>query len=313
MLLRPALLGIKGLGHPTPKRCFTSTPSGSVSRSSSETTTTNDQSPKEPSTTHFGFKTVETEKKKEMVAEVFHSVANKYDLMNDFMSAGIHRLWKDEFMKTLHPSPGTQLLDVAGGTGDIAFRFMDAIKSNPRYSVAQNKNKSRVTVCDINPSMLEVGKDRARQKGYLALEDPSIEFVVGDAENLPVASESVDAYTIAFGIRNCTNIDKVIAEAHRVLRKGGRFLCLEFSHIDSLGFANPIVQSIYDAYSFNVIPALGQAVTNDRASYQYLVESIRRFPSQIDFCDRIEKGGFKLVNYKNLTLGVAAIHSGFKM
>jgi len=167
-------------------------------------------------------------------------------------------------------------------------------------------------VCDINPSMIQVGKDRAKSRGFSENQDPAISWTVGDAEKLPFESNTFDAYTIAFGIRNCTHIDKVLGEAFRVLKKGGRFLCLEFSHIETFGFQNPLLQSIYDAYSFNLIPLAGQLVAGDRESYQYLVESIRKFPRQTEFCEKIEQQGFQMVSYMNLTFGVVAIHSAFK-
>ncbi len=217
-----------------------------------------------------------------------------------------------QFIKLLGPMPGTSLLDVAGGTGDIAFRFIDAVRSSPLYSPSP-ANKTQVTVCDINGSMLQVGKQRALERGYLDSAEPEISFVVGDAEKLPFPDNCVDAYTIAFGIRNCTNVPQVLREAHRVLKKGGRFLCLEFSHIQSFGFANPFFQSIYDAYSFNIIPQMGQMIAQDRDSYQYLVESIRRFPDQEKFATMIKQAGFELVTYHNLTFGVASVHSGFKL
>lgn len=265
----------------------------------------------EPETakTHFGFKTVDRDQKSKLVGDVFRSVADKYDVMNDLMSVGIHRIWKDEFIDILGPSPGTQLVDVAGGTGDIAQRFLTRARQSPRWS--PKSPATRAFVCDINAAMVGVGKERAASQQLP--KNCSLSWIVGDAETLPLPSSSMDAYTIAFGIRNCTNIDKVLAEAYRVLKPGGRFLCLEFSHIETFGMENPLLQSLYDAYSFNVIPALGQLVANDRESYQYLVESIRKFPTQTDFAEMIEGQGFKLVNYKNLSLGIAAIHSGFKL
>ncbi|KAL6051009.1 Coq5p [Balamuthia mandrillaris] len=273
-------------------------------------------------TTHFGFKTVKEEEKASLVGEVFHRVANSYDLMNDLMSGGIHRLWKDQFVSTLNPLPGARLLDVAGGTGDIAFRCIEAIKRSPLYrptfsspsssaaaaAAATKKTSSSVMVCDINPSMLNVGKERGLARGYTAHSDPSITWVVGDAESLPVASDTMDGYTIAFGIRNCTRLDKVLREAHRVLRRGGRFLCLEFSHLES-----EWLQRAYDAYSFQVIPVMGHVVAGDYDSYQYLVESIRRFPRQEEFSRMISEAGFSMVTHTNLSGGIACIHSGWKL
>lgn len=262
-------------------------------------------------TTHFGFREIPVEKKEEMVGEVFHSVAAQYDIMNDAMSAGIHRLWKDHFMSTLAPVPGTKLLDVAGGTGDIAFRFLNCIKSSPFFLPnLPVERRSHVTVLDINASMLKVGEERAKKLGYhMSPEsgDPHITFVEGNAEKLPIESESVDAYTIAFGIRNCTNVQAVVDEAYRVLRPGGRFMCLEFSHVE-----NPLLAKVYDLYSYNVIPPMGQLLANDWNSYQYLVESIRKFPTQEKFAQMIQHSGFQAVTYENLTFGVTAIHSGFK-
>jgi ubiquinone/menaquinone biosynthesis methyltransferase len=240
---------------------------------------------------------VPKEKKVELVGEVFHRVADKYDLMNDVMSAGVHRWWKDEFVRMLSPPPGSQLLDVAGGTGDIAQRLLRVMRSGPP---GPHTATSHVTVADINGSMLAVGRERIPDKG--------ISWLEANAEKLPVPSDSFDAYTIAFGIRNCTNIDKVLAEAYRVLRPGGRFMCLEFSHVTS-----PPVSALYSFYSFNVIPLVGQLVANDRDSYQYLVESIKQFPNQDKFKAMIAQAGFKHVTYKNLSFGVVAIHSGFKL
>lgn len=247
--------------------------------------------------THFGFKTVTEREKKEKVLGVFNNVAEKYDLMNDAMSFGIHRIWKNIFVSALNPSPGTRLLDVAGGTGDIAFRFLD---HNP------GDKSSHVTVCDINQNMLDVGAQRAKNLGYAP---ESISFIQGDAQDLSSFPDaSFDAYTIAFGIRNVVKIDQALKEAYRVLRPGGRFLCLEFSHVD-----NPVLNPIYEAYSFNVIPPMGKVLAGDWDSYQYLVESIRKFPKQDDFSEMIRCAGFRLVRHTDLTLGVAAIHTGFKL
>ncbi|KAL2916422.1 hypothetical protein HK105_204178 [Polyrhizophydium stewartii] len=256
-------------------------------------------------TTHFGFRTVRKDDKETLVGEVFRNVADKYDVMNDFMSGGIHRLWKDHFISSIAPSPTTQLLDVAGGTGDIAFRFLDYIKS--RHGGLGSAN---VKVVDINPAMLQVGRERALKMGYPA-DSPHISFHEGNAEHLvDIPDASVDAYTIAFGIRNCTNVDQVVREAYRVLKPGGRFTCLEFSSVH-----NPLIRGVYDLYSFQVIPVLGQLVANDRASYEYLVESIRKFPPQIEFARMIQDAGFTVVGqgWEDLTFGVAAIHSGFKV
>ncbi|KAJ3393470.1 2-hexaprenyl-6-methoxy-1,4-benzoquinone methyltransferase [Entophlyctis sp. JEL0112] len=224
--------------------------------------------------------------------------------MNDFMSGGIHRLWKDYLIQTINPSSDAKLLDVAGGTGDIAFRFLN--HCNAKYGPTHSAS---VRVVDINPAMLEVGKQRSKAIGLG--DSDKISFEEGNAENLAnVDSSSVDVYTIAFGIRNCTHVDKVIAEAYRVLKPGGRFTVLEFGHVE-----NQVVKGIYDLYSFQVIPKLGHIVANDAESYQYLVESIRKFPPQPKFASMIKDAGFKVVGkgWEDLTFGVAAIHSGFKI
>jgi demethylmenaquinone methyltransferase/2-methoxy-6-polyprenyl-1,4-benzoquinol methylase len=244
--------------------------------------------------THFGFQSVPLGEKQDRVNEVFRSVANRYDLMNDLMSAGLHRLWKDDLVSTLRPPRDRPFrhLDVAGGTGDVAFRILDA--GGPQ---------TLVTVLDINGEMLKVGAERAghRYEGRIG-------FVEANAEELPLESSTYDSYTIAFGIRNVPRIDKALQEAHRVLKPGGRFLCLEFSKVDV-----PFLDKIYDAYSFNVIPRMGQLVTGDSESYQYLVESIRKFPPPAAFARMIEEAGFRRVTYRQLTAGVVAIHSGWKI
>lgn len=245
--------------------------------------------------THFGFQEVPEEEKAEKVHQVFANVAKSYDTMNDAMSFGLHRFWKDEFVKVLNPIGNISLLDVAGGTGDIAFKFLN-------YK-GQDQHR-RVTVCDVNEEMIEVGKARADE---LKLSD-RISWVCGDAENLPFPDGTFSAYTIAFGIRNCTHIEQVLEEAYRVLKPGGRFLCLEFSRVD-----NNALRKIYDTYSFQVIPVLGEVIAGDWESYQYLVESIRKFPDQKTFANAITLAGFKSVTYKNLTFGTVAIHSGFKL
>ncbi len=260
-------------------------------------------------TTHFGFRTVNAAAKQGLVRNVFDTVARKYDLMNDVMSGGLHRLWKDEMIRVLRPQPGMKLLDVAGGTGDIAFRFLNATDRLPvQKKVAEETEatirSSSVIVCDINENMLSVGRDRGLDRGFM----DNIHWVCGDAEALPLPDNTVDAYTIAFGIRNVTHIDKALREARRVLRPGGRFLCLEFSHVDL-----PLLEKIYDFYSFQMIPRFGQWVAGDRDSYQYLVESIRRFPSQERFRDMIEDAGFHRVSYRNMTGGVVALHSGWRL
>ncbi|KAF1409932.1 2-methoxy-6-polyprenyl-1,4-benzoquinol methylase, mitochondrial, partial [Spheniscus humboldti] len=277
--------------------------------------------------THFGFQTVTEAERREKIYQVFESVAKKYDIMNDSMTLGIHRVWKDILMHKMNPSPGTLLLDVAGGTGDIAFRFINYVRS-VRERQLQRKLKhhqnlswqeisesyqedkfkslgdSQVVVCDINKEMLKVGKQKAQHLGY----SEGLSWVLGNAEELPFDDDKFDVYTIAFGIRNVTRIDLALQEAYRVLKPGGRFLCLEFSHV-----SNPLLSRLYDLYSFQVIPVLGEVIAGDWKSYQYLVESIRRFPPQEELKAMIEDAGFLKVDYQNLNLGIVAIHSGFKL
>ena len=245
----------------------------------------------------FGFRDVAVEEKQGLVDDVFHRVARRYDLMNDLMSGGLHRLWKDALVAWLAPPRSGRrpfdLLDVAGGTGDIAFRILDA-----------SREHARATVLDINGSMLEVGRQRAAARGLA----DKVRFVEGNAESLPFEDGGFDAYTIAFGIRNVPRIELALGEAFRVLRRGGRFLCLEFSEVDV-----PLLDRLYELYSFNVIPAMGRLVAGDADAYRYLVESIRRFPRQEKFAEMIRDAGFSRVGYRNLTGGVAAIHSGWKL
>ncbi len=246
--------------------------------------------------THFGFKEVKIEEKSNLVKEIFSSVAGKYDLMNDLMSMGAHRIWKDRMIKEINPnSKEVNFIDVAGGTGDIAFRICKKMQQ-------EGKNFS-VKVVDINQEMLDVGYQRSVDKNLFS----NLEFINCDGENLNFTDESFDFFTIAFGIRNFTNIDKGLSEAYRVLKKGGKFICLEFSKVNDY-----FLQKIYDKYSFNIIPKIGEVVLNDRASYQYLVESIRKFPKQEDFKKMIENAGFKNASYQNLTFGCVAIHVGYK-
>jgi demethylmenaquinone methyltransferase/2-methoxy-6-polyprenyl-1,4-benzoquinol methylase len=246
-------------------------------------------------TASFGYRDVPEGEKQGLVREVFSSVASKYDLMNDLMSGGVHRLWKDSFVEWLNPQPGWRLLDVAGGTGDIAFRIADRVRA--RGGAAD------ITVCDINPDMLAEGIKRAKAKG-----EGTIAWVTGDAEALPIPDASMDGYTIAFGIRNVTHIDQALREARRVLKPGGRFLCLEFSRVEVPGF-----DALYDLYSLNILPRLGQAVAGDAESYRYLAESIRRFPAQARFAKMIEAAGLGRVKVRNLTGGIAAMHSAWKL
>lgn len=243
-------------------------------------------------TTHFGFRTVAEEEKAGLVHGVFSRVASRYDVMNDLMSAGVHRLWKNAMMDWLAPQPGQRLLDVAGGTGDIAFRFLGRAPG------------ASAVVCDLTAPMLEEGQKRAEAQGLAG----NLDWVVGDAMALPFPDRSFDVYTISFGIRNVTRIPDALREAYRVLRPGGRIMVLEFSQMP-----NPLMQRAYDLYSFNVIPALGQVVAGDRDSYQYLVESIRKFPDQESFAAMIRAAGFDRVAYRNLSMGISALHSGWKI
>lgn len=243
-------------------------------------------------TTHFGYQTVDEDQKAGMVHGVFTNVASKYDIMNDVMSMGIHRVWKDAMMDWLAPRPGQTLLDVAGGTGDVAFRFLNRAPG------------AKATVCDMTESMLIEGRKRAEAEQMAT----QLDWVVGDAMALPFEDNSFDVYTISFGIRNVTRIADALAEAYRVLKPGGRLMVLEFSQIP-----NDMMQKVYDLYSFNIIPRMGQVIANDRDSYQYLVESIRRFPDQETFAGMIRTAGFEQVKYRNLTMGIAALHSGWKI
>lgn len=245
-----------------------------------------------PERNWFGEKQVSPEEKTALVRGVFDSVADKYDLMNDLMSGGVHRLWKDRFVRMIRPKAGLHYLDVAGGTGDISFRIRKAAGPD-----------ARITVCDLDEAMLTVGRDRALDRGYA----DGFTWVTGNAEALPVPDNAVDVYTIAFGLRNVTHIDTALAEAHRVLKPGGRFFCLEFSRVEE-----PMLAKVYDAFSYGVIPRIGQLVAKDRDSYQYLVESIRKFPPQAALCRRMEVAGFQGVKHEDLSFGIAAIHRGFK-
>lgn len=242
-------------------------------------------------TADFGFKSVPREAKATLVREVFDSVAGKYDIMNDLMSLGIHRVWKHDFIAALDPRPHYRLLDLAAGTGDITFGWL-------------KRGGGPVVMSDINDSMLNVGQERATAKGYLA----DIEFLVADAENLPLPSGSFDRISMAFGLRNCTNKDRVIAEAYRLLKPGGRFFVLEFSQLQIAA-----LEKLYDAWSFKALPRLGQLIAKDAASYQYLAESIRMFPNQERLKGMFEEAGFERVSYRNLSGGIAAIHSGWRL
>jgi demethylmenaquinone methyltransferase/2-methoxy-6-polyprenyl-1,4-benzoquinol methylase len=246
-------------------------------------------------TTHFGFASVPLGEKQAKVDDVFHKVASRYDLMNDLMSAGLHRAWKATLVAMLRPPKSAPFahLDVAGGTGDVAFRVLDA-----------GGSKTKVTVLDINASMLGVGAERAETGGY----SDRAQFIEGNAEELPFEDRSFDGYTVAFGIRNVPRIEKALAEAHRVLKRGGRFLCLEFAPVEM-----PVLDRIYDAYSFNIIPPMGRMITGDGEPYRYLVESIRQFPRPDAFSEMIRQAGFARVSHRSLTGGIANIHSGWKL
>ena len=243
-------------------------------------------------TTHFGFETVPEAEKAKKVQGVFTSVASKYDVMNDVMSLGVHRIWKEAMMDWLAPRPSQKLLDVAGGTGDISFKFLN------------RAGFGHATVLDITENMLIEGRKRAEANQVL----DSLNWVVGDAMALPFADNSFNVYTISFGIRNVTRPQEALNEAFRVLRPGGRLMVLEFSQIPV-----PLVQKAYDFYSFNVIPRMGKLIANDRDSYQYLIESIRKFPNQETFLSMVRQAGFENANYRNLSLGIAALHSGWKI
>ena len=243
-------------------------------------------------TTHFGFETVPEAEKAKKVQGVFTSVASKYDIMNDVMSLGVHRIWKEVMMDWLAPRPSQKLLDVAGGTGDISFKFL------------KRAGFGHATVLDITENMLIEGRKRAEANQVL----DSLNWVVGDAMALPFADNSFDVYTISFGIRNVTCPQEALNEAFRVLRPGGRLMVLEFSQIPV-----PLAQKAYDFYSFNVIPRMGKLIANDRDSYQYLIESIRKFPNQETFLSMVRQAGFENANYRNLSLGIAALHSGWKI
>ena len=243
-------------------------------------------------TTHFGFETVPEGDKAGLVRGVFSSVASKYDVMNDAMSLGIHRIWKDAMMDWLAPHSGQNLLDVAGGTGDVAFRFLKRAKAG------------HATVLDLTEQMLIEGRKRAEASQL----ENSLDWIVGDAMALPFEDNTFEVYTISFGIRNVTRPQEALNEAYRVLKPGGRLMVLEFNRIP-----NDMLQKLYDTYSFNAIPAMGKLITGDRDSYQYLVESIRKFPDQDTFLNMVKDAGFDNAKYRNLSLGIACLHSGWKL
>lgn len=242
--------------------------------------------------TDFGFEAVSPEEKTRRVQGVFDSVASRYDLMNDLMSGGLHRLWKEAFIDRLRPTSGMRVVDVAGGTGDIAFRIL---KRSP---------DARVTICDLTADMLRVGRDRAIDQTLLT----GLDWTCGNAEALPFPDASMDAYTIAFGLRNVTDKPKALAEARRVLKPGGHFLCLEFSRVSV-----PFLDRLYDRYSFSILPWMGQLVARDRASYQYLAESIRQFPPQETLAAMLEDAGLGHVSWQNMSGGIVAMHSAWRI
>lgn len=248
-----------------------------------------------PEKINFGFAKVDFDQKKNLVKEVFSNVANKYDLMNDLMSLGIHRLWKDHFIKQI-PNLSSNILDVASGSGDIAFRIMERGRGR---NITPN-----ITLCDINQEMLEVARNKAIDSNILT----GLDYIIADAENLPFEDNSFDYYTIAFGIRNVSDISKVLQEACRVLKPMGKFLCLEFSKVE-----HHLLRKLYDFYSFNIIPKIGKAVADNESAYQYLVESIKLFPDQDNFLIMLKDAGFSMASYENLTGGVVAVHSGYKL
>ncbi|SPO04898.1 probable COQ5 - ubiquinone biosynthesis, methyltransferase [Cephalotrichum gorgonifer] len=304
MASRPSLRALRRVTAP-----LRNTPTQTRSLCVSAPLLNSSSSPQERQT-HFGFETVSESEKTKRVANVFHSVADSYDKMNDLMSFGYHRIWKDQFVSSLapglvptNPASDLRILDVAGGTGDIAFRLLrTAIDTHAHPSV-------HLTISDINPSMLSVG--RSRSESLPISHQAALSFLEADATSLPpqIADNSLDLYTVAFGIRNFTDIPAALREARRVLKPGGVFACLEFSAVD-----NPVLDALYKRWSFSAIPLIGQVVAGDRDSYQYLVESIERFPSQEKFRDMIVDAGFVVSGdgYENLTGGVAAVHKGIK-
>jgi demethylmenaquinone methyltransferase / 2-methoxy-6-polyprenyl-1,4-benzoquinol methylase len=245
-----------------------------------------------PESQWFGTRPVDAQEKTELVHDVFSNVADKYDVMNDLMSGGIHRLWKDRLIRMIRPRAGLKYLDVAGGTGDIAFRIRKRLDQ-----------AGDITLCDLTENMLRVGRDRAINKGWLN----DFKWVTGNAEDLPFEDNSFDVYTIAFGLRNVTHIDKALREAHRVLKPGGRFYCLEFSRVHA-----PLLSKGYSLYSHHVIPKIGEIVAKDRDSYQYLIESIEKHPDQKQLQKRVSAAGFARSSYTNMSMGIACIHSGIK-
>ena len=249
-----------------------------------------------PESTQFGERAVTPDEKTGLVRGVFDSVADNYDIMNDFMSGGLHRIWKDRFVRMIRPRSDMKFLDVAGGTGDIAFR------------IKKKAPDADITVFDLNQNMLNVGRDRAIDRGWLDTAESGFEWITGNAAALPFEDNSFDIYTISFGLRNVTLIDEALKEAHRVLKPGGRFFCLEFSHVRP-----PALAKAYDLYSYNIIPRIGKVIAKDEDSYQYLVESIRKFPTQENLKARLQESGFKNCVFSNLSAGIVAIHRGTKI
>lgn len=252
---------------------------------------TDDQRATDDELIDFGFQSIPRDEKESRVKGVFSSVASNYDIMNDLMSFGIHRLWKDALMDWLAPQPHQQLVDLAGGTGDVALRFL-------------KRGGGSVKIVDINQDMLRAGQGRSVMRPYA----DQLEWIVGNAESLPLEDASADRVTIAFGLRNVTDRAKALRDIHRVLKPGGRFCCLEFSSVE-----NPLLARLYDEWSFKILPQMGQIVAKDRESYQYLVESIRQFPDQYQLADMMSDAGFAQVRFRNLSGGIAAIHSGWKL
>ncbi len=252
--------------------------------------------PTAPDAVPFGFRNVAPEDKSGLVRGVFDSVSSRYDIMNDVMSGGLHRLWKDAMVRRLRPRPGEHVVDVAGGTGDIALRILEPFRD------AAVTARPRVTVLDINESMVRVGRDRAFDRGFIA----GLEWGCCDAQALPLPDGCADAYTVAFGMRNMTDVPAALREARRVLRPGGRFLCLEFSRV------TPTLAPLYDAYSFRLLPVMGRVIARDAESYRYLAESIRTFPAQDAFAEMITAAGFGRVGYRNLSGGIVALHAGWR-
>lgn len=320
-MLRYSLLRLHRLAHGRLANIFTALPNASMQkRNNHQNLTWETDSEKAEKKTEqysdFGFRQVKKEAKEDLVQDVFTNVADKYDMMNDLMSCGIHRVWKDELVSLIDPPvqfgdsqqnlkelDGFSILDVAGGTGDTAFRILEKVRTKIKTGQHKCVRLPSILVCDLNKDMLRIGEEKAAKQNIQELS-----WKVCNGEALPFTDSFADIVTIAFGIRNFTNVQQGLREAFRVLKPGGRFLCLEFSKVE-----NPLLSVLYDAYSFNVIPLMGRLVVNDGTSYQYLVESIRRFPDQKSFCKMCQDAGFQHVTYSNLTGGVAAIHSGFKL